>query len=58
MPDFTYTAQPQLEIDGSAAPDTLMEDLLQLTVEENLHLPGMFTLIFRNSAASGLDEST
>lgn len=53
MPDSTYIAEPLLEINGSAAPAALMEDLLKITVEENLHLPGAFTLIFRNAALPG-----
>ena len=53
MPDITYAAKPRLSIDGKEASSELLEDLLQLTVEENLHLPGVFTLIFRNSALPG-----
>jgi phage protein D/phage baseplate assembly protein gpV len=44
----SYTAQPTLKIDGQAASASLMEDILQLSVEESLHLPGMFTLVIRN----------
>ena len=57
MPDSTYIAEPLLEIEGKAAPLTLMEDLLQLVVEESLHLPGVFTLIFRNSALPGQEDA-
>ncbi|WP_017325516.1 VgrG-related protein [Synechococcus sp. PCC 7336] len=49
----TYIAEPQLYIDGSPAPENLMEDILQLSVEESLHLPSMFTLAIRNDAAPG-----
>jgi len=56
MADITYVAVPLLSIEGKEAPPALMEDLLQLTVEENLHLPGVFTLIFRNAAASGREN--
>lgn len=44
----SYIALPTLKIDGQAAPDRLMEDILQITVEESLHLPGMFTVVIRN----------
>ena len=49
----TYTSQPDLEIDGQPAPAKLMEDILQISVEESLHLPSMFTLVLVNSAMSG-----
>ena len=44
----TYRSTPKLWIDGQEAPNTLMEDILQIIVEESLHLPGMFTLVIRN----------
>lgn len=44
----TYIAEPTLKIDGQPASTSLMEDLLQIVVEESLHLPGMFTLVIRN----------
>lgn len=57
MSESTYTAEPILTIDGQPAPDALMEDILHISVEESLHLPGMFTLVFRNSKAPGQDET-
>jgi phage protein D len=44
----TYFAKPILKIDGQPATDSLMDDLLQIIVEESLHLPGMFMLVIRN----------
>ncbi|MFN6486093.1 MULTISPECIES: VgrG-related protein [unclassified Nostoc] len=44
----SYTAIPTLKIDGQPASDSLLEDILQITVEESLHVPGMFTLVIRN----------
>ena len=44
----SYIALPTLKIDGQSAPDSLIEDLLQISVEESLHLPGMFSLLIRN----------
>ena len=44
----TYRALPKLEIDGKPAKDDFMEDILQISVEESLHRPGMFTLVIQN----------
>ncbi len=51
-----YVAEPQLEIDGQPAPKNLMEDILQISVEESLHLPAMFTIAIRNSYFPGRDR--
>jgi uncharacterized protein involved in type VI secretion and phage assembly len=58
MPTANYVAQPLLDIEGkTASTDSLvaelMEDLLQLSVEESLHLPGMFTLVIKNDYFPG-----
>lgn len=55
-PASTYTAEPELEIDGQAAPAELLEDILQISIEESLHLPSMFTLVLRNAAYSGRSQ--
>jgi uncharacterized protein involved in type VI secretion and phage assembly len=52
-PASTYTAEPELEIEDQAAPTKLMEDILQISIEESLHLPSMFTLVLANSSAPG-----
>lgn len=44
----TYIAKTILKIDGKDASANLLDDLLQISVEESLHLPGMFTLLIRN----------
>ncbi|UBF30558.1 VgrG-related protein (plasmid) [Kovacikia minuta CCNUW1] len=44
----SYTPSLSLKIDGQAASTSLVEDILQVVVEESLHLPGMFTLLIRN----------
>jgi phage protein D len=50
MPEQSlYLSQPKLELGGQAASPELMKDLLQITVEESLHLPAMFTLVVHNS---------
>ena len=53
MPQNSYAAKPNLEIDGKSAPEELMNDILQISVEESLHLPGMFTLVINNPYLSG-----
>jgi uncharacterized protein involved in type VI secretion and phage assembly len=52
-PAATYTAEPDIEIDGQAAPAALMERILHISVEESLHLPSLFTLVLNNSALPG-----
>lgn len=49
----TYRAKPKLTIEGQDAPKKLMDDLLQIVVEESLHLPGMFTLVIQNDYFPG-----
>lgn len=44
-----YLSLPILELGGQQAPPELIKDLLQITVEESLHLPAMFTLVVHNS---------
>ena len=48
-----YRAIPSLKIDGKEPPKELMEDILQLVVEESLHLPGAFTLVIQNDYFTG-----
>ncbi|NES84295.1 MAG: VgrG-related protein [Moorea sp. SIO2B7] len=59
MPNATYAAKPILEIDGKqfSEKDKLMEDILQISVEESLHLPGMFTLVINNPYLSGREDT-
>lgn len=54
MPEETlYLSQPKLQFnDGQGwqdAPPELVKDLLQINVEESLHLPAMFTIVVHNS---------
>ncbi|MBD2455012.1 VgrG-related protein [Nostoc sp. FACHB-87] len=48
-----YIPEPLLQIDGTNASADLLNDILQITVEESLHLPGMFTLVIRNDYFPG-----
>lgn len=56
MADIPYIADLILEIDGEEAPRKLMEDILQISVEESLHLPGMFTLVIQNAYFPGRQQ--
>jgi phage protein D len=52
-----FRSLPQLAIAGQDAPKSLLEDILQIVVEESLHLPSMFTLVIQNDYFSGKGES-
>ena len=47
-PVGSYQSLPNIELDGEFNPPEFMDDLLQVIVEESLHLPAMFTLVLRN----------
>ncbi|AVH62302.1 type IV secretion protein Rhs [Nostoc sp. 'Peltigera membranacea cyanobiont' 213] len=44
-----YLSQPKVQIEGLDDSSELMKDLVQITIEESLHLPAMFTLVVHNS---------
>ncbi len=50
---INYLPELILKIDGAPASAALMEDVLHVTVEESLHLPGMFTLVIKNDYYPG-----
>jgi phage protein D len=52
-----YLSQPKIQIEGQNAPPELIKDLLQITVEESLHLPAMFTLVVHNSYIPTVERS-
>ncbi len=52
-----YLSLPKLELGGQLAPPELEKDLLQITVEESLHLPAMFTIVVHNSYLPTSDKS-
>lgn len=54
----SYIPLAQLEIDGQPASQDLMDDVLQLSVEESLHLPSMFTIVLQNSAFPGRSDES
>ncbi|MCW5317869.1 VgrG-related protein [Nostoc sp. KVJ3] len=51
-----YLSEPKIEIEGKPASLELIKDVLQITVEESLHLPAMFTLVIHNSYISTSDR--
>lgn len=51
MSDSNYVSSPILQIGGADADPKLMNDILQITVEQSLHLPAMFTLVINNPYA-------
>jgi len=52
-----FVAKPTLKIDGTDySSDAVVEDLLQIVVEESLHLPGMFTLVIQNDYYGGTED--
>jgi uncharacterized protein involved in type VI secretion and phage assembly len=52
-----YLGGIKLKINEQDASKDLMEDVLHLSVEESLHLPGMFTLVVKNEALPRNPES-
>lgn len=58
MPAISYIAKPILKVDNQAVGAAVLEDILQISVEESLHLPGMFTLVLRNDYRPGADADT
>jgi uncharacterized protein involved in type VI secretion and phage assembly len=53
-----YIPSPLLQIDGVNASADLLNDILQISVEESLHQPGMFTLIINNDYFPGNSDTT
>jgi phage protein D len=53
---LTYADQPILIINDQPASNRLIEDILQISVEESLHLPGMFTIVINNPYLSGRER--
>ncbi len=52
MPPSPNTPIPSeilVRVDGYPIAPTLRENIFQVTVEESLHLPGLFTLVFHNT---------
>lgn len=52
-----YLSEPKIQIEGQDASPELIKDLLEISVEESLHLPAMFTLVIHNSYLGTVDRS-
>jgi hypothetical protein len=56
MTAISYLAQPSLKIDGTEASEKLRADIIEISVEESIHQPGMFTLMINNDYFPGTGE--
>ncbi|PZD71728.1 Actin cross-linking toxin VgrG1 [Acaryochloris thomasi RCC1774] len=52
-----YLSEPILKIGGATASATLMKDILEITVDESLHLPSMFVLKVHNVYVPASEDS-
>ncbi|MDF5716306.1 MAG: VgrG-related protein [Rhizonema sp. NSF051] len=51
-----YVSRPLLQLQSGNAPQELINDVLQISVEESIHLPAMFTLVVHNTYDSARKE--
>src|SRR5256714_4209959 len=59
MPDSTnLLSQIYVKIDGADPPDGFMRDLLEVTVENSLHLPDVATLVLHDARLHWIDEDS
>jgi phage protein D/phage baseplate assembly protein gpV len=59
MPDQeNLVSQCNLKIDGQQAPDDLMTAIIEVTVEDSLHLPDMFIIRIRDDELRWVDAQT
>ncbi|MBV6622396.1 MAG: VgrG-related protein [Rivularia sp. (in: Bacteria)] len=56
MTEVLYRSLPKLYIDGKPAKSDFMDDIIQISVEESLHKPGMFVLVIHNDYHPGKDK--
>jgi phage protein D len=42
-------SQPLVQINNADAPDELIKDIMQISIEESLHLPSMFMMVVHNA---------
>ena len=56
MTQVLYRSLPQVYIDEEKAPQDFMDDIIQISVEESLHRPGMFVLVMHNDYYPGSDK--
>jgi phage protein D len=56
MPGADATPRFFLTINGQAAPLELMRDMIEIVVDDSLHLPDMFTILLHNGALRWVDS--
>ena len=56
MTEVLYRSLPKLYIDGEPAKSDFMDDIIQISVEESLHKPGMFVLVIHNDYHPGSNK--
>ena len=52
-----YLHKPILKLGGANAPEELMKDILEIVVDESLHMPGMFVIKVHNVYVAASDNS-
>lgn len=52
-----YLNKPILKLNGANAPEELMKDILEIVVDESLHMPSMFVLKIHNTYVSASENS-
>jgi phage protein D len=52
-----YLVKPILKLGGANAPEELMKDILEIVVDESLHLPSMFIIKIHNVYVAASDNS-
>jgi phage protein D len=52
-----YLSRPIVKLNGANAPDELMKDILEIIVEESLHMPSMFILKIHNTYLSASENT-
>lgn len=55
--DITHLSYCEIKLNGSSAPAAVMEDLLECSVENSIHLPDMCSLRLRDTEFRWLDSS-
>jgi uncharacterized protein involved in type VI secretion and phage assembly len=51
-----YRALPIIKIDSGDVSNDILEDILQISIEQSLHRPGMFTIMFNNDYFPGRQQ--
>jgi phage protein D/phage baseplate assembly protein gpV len=52
-----YLSEPFLKLDGADAPEELMKDILEIIVDESLHMPSMFIIKVHNVYVPASEKS-